>query len=301
MMVYANQRLLLPLVMLLAAVVPVAAQLDADRQPADSLEASIRLDRGEGAIVEAGEEVRIYYRVSADAHVAIFRVSTEGRVDLLMPQHPDADVLASGGREYRLLLAEGRQWAVEDAPGEGSFFMIASPAPLDFTSFLFDSETGWDLTGVGSSVYEDPYEAIDDYVIAVLPDWDRVAYALDFEPYQVVAAGANDRAPSSVRSEAPHARVVVVPYPAPRYRTPMPVVRWRGYAPAPHYGPPPPRVPACCGGPGYRPYPPRAPHYGPPPHSAPRYRPARPRHPRAVRPPHPGRARYKEGPRRPRV
>lgn len=295
-MVYANQRLLLPLVMLIASVVPVTAQVDDGRQLADSLEASIRLDRGEGTTVEAGDEVRIYYRVSADAYVAIFRVNTEGRVDLLMPQHPNADVFASGGREYRLLLEEGRQWAVADAPGEGSFFMIASPEPLDFTSFLFDSDTGWDLTGAGSVAYEDPYEAIDDYVIAVLPDWDRVAYALDFEPYEVVEADANDRTPSATVPSAPRSRVVVVRSPAPRYRVPAPVVRWRMYARAPHYGPPPPRVRGCCAGRGY--YAPRPPHYGPPPHSAPRYRPAPPRYPPAVRPPHPGRPRYKERPRR---
>jgi len=295
----ANHPGLMPLLMLFVAATPAAAQAG-DYPVADSLEAEIRLDRGQGAVVEAGEEVRIYYRVSADAYVAIFRVDTEGRVDLLLPQHPDAEVLARGGREYRLLLSESRRWVVDDAPGEGSFFMIASPEPLDFGAFRFDAESGWDLTGAGATVYTDPYEAIDDYVVAVLPEWDRVAYALDLEAYEVVEAGSDLRSRADSRSRAFYAPVVIAaPYPAPRYRLPPRVVRWRGYVPAPHYGPPPPRVRSCCRGAGYRRYPARPPQYGPAPRLAPRYRPAPPRYRPTARHGPPGRGRYKERPRRP--
>ena len=38
---------------------------------------------------------------------------------------------------------------------------------------------------VGATVYEDPYVAIDDYVAAIVPEWEFVPYALDFLTYNV--------------------------------------------------------------------------------------------------------------------
>ena len=151
----------------------------------DSLEARVWLDRGAEAVVERGDDVRVYYRTSHDAYAAIFRIDTDGRVALVYPQHPDADPYVVGGRDYRLVFAEGARWRVRDDPGIGYFFMVASYQPLDFSLFGFDDEFGWDLRGVGETVYEDPYVAIDDYVVAVLPDWETAGSALDFLEYNV--------------------------------------------------------------------------------------------------------------------
>lgn len=152
---------------------------------ADSVEARVWLDRGDEPVVEWGDEVRVYYRTSHDAYAAIFRVDTDGRVSLLYPQHPDADPWVVGGRDYRLVFREGSRWEVREDPGVGYFFMVASQQPLDFSLFGFDADEGWDLRGVGETVYEDPYVAIDDYVAAVLPDWETAPYALDFLEYSV--------------------------------------------------------------------------------------------------------------------
>ncbi|MDX1494480.1 MAG: DUF4384 domain-containing protein, partial [Longimicrobiales bacterium] len=152
---------------------------------ADSLEARVWLDRGDEPVVEWGDEVRVYYRTSHDAYAAIFRIDTDGRISLLYPQHPDADPYVVGGRDYRLVFREGSRWKVREDPGVGYFFMVASQQPLDFSLFGFDADRGWDLRGVGETVYEDPYVAIDDYVAAVLPEWETTPYALDFLEYSV--------------------------------------------------------------------------------------------------------------------
>ena len=153
--------------------------------PADSLETRVWLDRGEDPVVQGGDDVRVYYRTSADAYGAIFRIDTDGVISLLFPQHPGADETVQGGRDYRLLFPSSPRWRVDEDPGVGYFFMVASPEPLDFSTFGYDEEDGWDLSDVGATVYEDPYLAIDDYVAAIVPQWELVPYALDFLTYNV--------------------------------------------------------------------------------------------------------------------
>lgn len=154
-------------------------------QVEDSLEARVWLDRGSEPVVEPGDEVRVYYRTSQDAFAAIFRIDTDGRISLLFPQHPDVDPFVAGNRDYRLIFPDSPRWRVHEDPGVGYFFMVSSRVPLDFSAFGFDAHEGWDLSGIGATVYEDPYVAIDDYVAAVLPTWETTPYALDFLEYSV--------------------------------------------------------------------------------------------------------------------
>jgi hypothetical protein len=161
------------------------AEPDDLAQPADSLEARVWLDRGEEPVVHPGDEVRVYYRTSTDAFAAIFRIDTDGRISLVFPQHPDVDPYVGGGRDYRLLFPDGPRWEVREDPGMGYFFMVASPVPLDFSAIGFDADSGWDLSGVAETVYEDPYVAIDEYVAVILPGWEATPYALDFLSYSV--------------------------------------------------------------------------------------------------------------------
>jgi hypothetical protein len=218
----------------------------------DSLEARVWLDRGDEPVVEPGDDVRVYYRTTEDAFAAIFRIDTDGRISMLFPHHPGADSFVPGGRDYRLLLSKSPRWRVRDDPGVGYFFMLASPFPLDFSGFDYDVESGWDLSGVGEVIYEDPYVAIDDYVAALLPSWDTEPYALDFLSYSV---GEEHEYPrflcydchdfQNYASWNPYADLctsyqVVVwndPYFVPRYRySGTRVVFARPYGPRPRYG-----------------------------------------------------------------
>jgi hypothetical protein len=150
------------------------------------LEARIWLDRGAEPVLQRGERVRVYYRVSEDANVAIFHVNTDGTVRLVVPRSPRENQIVNGARDYRVLFPETSYWFVDDYAGIGYFFIVASPSPLDLSLFPYSYyDGGWDLSQVGRQVYTDPYEAIDDYVAALVPDWETAAYGLDFTSYHV--------------------------------------------------------------------------------------------------------------------
>lgn len=152
----------------------------------DAIEARVWLDRGAEPVLQRGERARIYYRVSESAFVAIFHIDTNGTLRMVFPSSPQENHFARGSRDYRVLFPGSSYWYVSDDPGIGYFFIVASPEPFDFQDFGYSHYAGgWDLSGVGSQVYGDPYLAMDDYVAALIPDWEYVGYGLDFTSYHV--------------------------------------------------------------------------------------------------------------------
>ncbi len=152
-------------------------------------EPRIWLDRGVDPVLEAGDRVRIYYRTDADAYVAILQIDTDGTTRMLYPRSPTENHYARGDRDYRLLFPRSSYWNVDDRPGVGYFFVVTSPTPFDLSDFRYSYyDGGWDLSAVGSTVYSDPYVAMDDYVARLVPDWEYVDYGLDFISYRVGAA-----------------------------------------------------------------------------------------------------------------
>jgi hypothetical protein len=160
-----------------------------DRDSARDLEVRVWMDRGHEPVLSRGDRARLYYHVSEDAYLAIFHIDTNGLVRLLYPASPSETEWVYGGRDYRLLFPQSSYWYVEDDPGMGYFFAVASPEPLDFSMLRYSRfEGGWDLARVGRQVYRDPYVAMDDYVAHLIPDWEYVPYALDFTSYHVGAS-----------------------------------------------------------------------------------------------------------------
>lgn len=150
------------------------------------LEARVWLDRGDEPVLQRGERARIYYSVSESAFVAIFHVDTNGAVRMVFPSSPQENHFARGGRDYRVLFPGSSYWYVNDDPGMGYFFIVASPEPFDFRDFGYSHLAGgWDLSNVGPQLYGDPYLAMDDYVATLIPDWEYVGYGLDFTSYHV--------------------------------------------------------------------------------------------------------------------
>lgn len=153
---------------------------------ADAIDARVWLDRGKDPVVRRGDRVRLYYRTAADAYVAIFHVDTDGNVGLVHPRAPGRDHYVRGGRDYRLVFSRSPYWRVDESPGVGYFFMVASHLPMDFSGFRYvHGAGGWDLSRVGRTVYRDPYAAMDDYAATLVPGWERVTYSLGFVEYQV--------------------------------------------------------------------------------------------------------------------
>ena len=149
-----------------------------------ALEARVWLDRD--PTLQRGDRVRIYYRVDQNAYVAIFHIDSNGTARMVFPSSPQEAHFARGGRDYRVLFPGSSFWLVDDDPGVGYFFIVASPEPFDFRQFGYTHYSGgWDLSQAGSQVYQDPYLAMDDYVAALVPDWEYLPYALDFTEYHV--------------------------------------------------------------------------------------------------------------------
>ena len=152
-------------------------------------EPRIWLDRGTDPVLEPGDRVRIYYRTPADAYVAILQIDTDGTTRMLYPRSPTESHYARADRDYRLLFPRSAYWNVDDRPGVGYFFVVTSPTPFDLSDFRYSHyDGGWDLSAVGSTVYSDPYVAMDDYVARLVPDWEDVDYGLDFISYSVGGA-----------------------------------------------------------------------------------------------------------------
>lgn len=162
------------------------AQAQPVEPPPPSVEARVWLDRGDNPVLEQGDRVRVYYRTSADGYLAIFHIDTNGQVRLLFPASPEADHFVRGGRDYRLLFPRASHWFVDEDPGKGYYFALASPTPLDFRDFRYSRVTnGWDLSFVGRTVYDDPFVAMDEYIARLIPDWEYADYALDWVEYDV--------------------------------------------------------------------------------------------------------------------
>ncbi len=150
------------------------------------LEVRVWLDRGPEPVLHRGDQVRIYYRTSHDAYVAIFHIDTDGSARLLFPRSPAEDYRTAAARDYRLLSPRAPYWYVDEPEGKGYLFALASPVPFDFSGIRYAAHAqSWDLEPVGRTVYRDPYLAMDDYVAALLPGWETVPYALDFLSYDV--------------------------------------------------------------------------------------------------------------------
>ncbi|MSR35780.1 MAG: DUF4384 domain-containing protein [Gemmatimonadetes bacterium] len=176
------------LVVLALALLPGAlrGQLAVASRGGGELEARVWLDRGDEPVLRTGDQVLVYYRATRDAYVSIFHIDTDGTTSLVFPRSPDEDHSVRGGRDYRLLFPRSPYWYVDDQPGLGYFFIIASPEPFYFSRFQFSRyDASWDLGRVGREVYRDPYVAMDDYIAALLPDWQQASYALDFAGYNV--------------------------------------------------------------------------------------------------------------------
>jgi len=176
---------------ILLTLLPGAQSLDAQSVAFPDFSARVWLDRGHEPVLERGDRLRVYYRTTRDAYVSVFHIDTNGQVRLVFPASPHQDHWVRGGRDYRVDFASGSRWTVRDDPGVGYFFAIASSNPFDFSAFSYQTGFassglfGWDLGASRRAVYHDPYVAMDDFVVALVPGWEYAPYALDFSTYSV--------------------------------------------------------------------------------------------------------------------
>jgi hypothetical protein len=136
-------------------------------------------------IYRQGDGVRVTFRSDVDAYVTIFRVDTDGRVRLLFPQDPWDDNFARGDRRYDVdNRKSGRAFVVDDYPGQGYVFAVASADPFDYAAYVRGDHWDYRAIGNGGRVVGDPYQALSDLIDHIVPA-NYIAYSYDVAPYYV--------------------------------------------------------------------------------------------------------------------
>jgi hypothetical protein len=142
-------------------------------------------DRDDGTVYHRGDRVRVYFRTDGDAYVTIFRVDTDGRVRVLFPVDPWDDNFARGGHAYEVRPTDNRYaFLVDEYPGEGYVFAIATQDPFDYRQMVRGDHWDYRVIANNGRVAGDPYVAIEDLVDMIIPaNYD--AYSYDVNTYYV--------------------------------------------------------------------------------------------------------------------
>jgi hypothetical protein len=146
----------------------------------------IRLWTSHGEVYRRGERVRVYFRTELDAYVTIFRVDTDGRVRVLFPREPWEQNYVRGGYTYDVPnYTQHDAFVVDDDPGVGYVFGVASVDPFQYDAFA--NSNHWDLALVSDygRIHGDPYESLEDLVQRMIPpgyaDYDTHLLPYDVE------------------------------------------------------------------------------------------------------------------------
>jgi uncharacterized protein DUF4384 len=130
-----------------------------------------------------GEGARVYLQLDRPAFVTVFRVDTDGRLRVIFPREPWSDPYVRDVREPIELPGKqgGRSFIVDDSPGMGYLFAIASPEPFDYDPIARGDY--WDYRLIdGGRIQQDPYVVLTDLAERIAPDAD---YDYDVVPYDV--------------------------------------------------------------------------------------------------------------------
>jgi len=144
----------------------------------------IRVWTSGGDLHRRGDRVQLYYRTERDAYVTVFRIDTDGRVQLLFPRDPGEENYGYGGATYSVANYDrSSAFYVDDAPGVGYIFAVASSDPFNYDAIIHEGR--WYLDDVSDGrIHGDPRSSMEEIAVQLM----SVEYA-DFDthllPYYV--------------------------------------------------------------------------------------------------------------------
>ena len=129
-----------------------------------------------------GAAARIYLSLDQPAYVSVVRVDTDGRIQVLFPRHPWGDNHVESSQSFEVDGGRGgHSFIIDDHPGIGYLFAVASSTPLDFGDLTRGDY--WDYRLIdGGRIQGDPYVALTDLAARIAPEGD---YDYDVVPYYV--------------------------------------------------------------------------------------------------------------------
>ena len=128
-----------------------------------------------------GEGARIYVRSEQPAYITVLRVDTDGRIRTLFPREPWRSTRVRGGRTLEVTdRPDGGAFKVDDYPGIGYVFAIASRSPFDYDDITRGDY--WDFRVIDDGrIQGDPYVILTDLAARIAPR----GYQYDISPYYV--------------------------------------------------------------------------------------------------------------------
>jgi hypothetical protein len=134
-----------------------------------------------------GDRMRVSFSSSADAYVAVIHIDSDGALEFLYPSSPWHPDHVMGRRIYTLPQrgASAAGWMVRSGPGIGYLYVVASPAPLDYSLFQGRRAFGWDWSYAGQMVRGDPFWAMEQLTRHLVPGWGFTPVAVSYSSYHV--------------------------------------------------------------------------------------------------------------------
>ena len=146
---------------------------------------SLELWTNQDEVFQRGDRVKVYFRASEDAYVTVFRVDTDGRVRVLYPVEPWNDNYARREQRYEIKqYGDNHAFVVDDYPGQGYVFGVASRDPFDYGALVRGDHWDYRVVSANGRITGDPYVALTDLVERIIPP-NYAEYSYDILPYYV--------------------------------------------------------------------------------------------------------------------
>jgi len=132
----------------------------------------VRIWTNHGDVYRDGERMQVFFRTENDAYVTVLRVETSGLVRVLFPRSPGDPNLAHGGETYVVPGIDDQDaFEVDDAPGIGYVFAVASADPFQYDAFTASDRWSFDdINNLSDGrIHGDPYASLQDLVQHIMP------------------------------------------------------------------------------------------------------------------------------------
>ena len=159
--------------------IPAAVPGQRDQTP------SIEVWMEQEGVLQPNDRVRVSFRSAFNAYLTVFRIDTDGRIQMLFPGTPWRNNWARADGTYEIKPGPSQHtFLVDDYPGQGFVFAVASATPFTFKAIVSGEE--WDERSLGREgwIEGDPYEALMNVVDVILPGG-NAEYDYDILPYDV--------------------------------------------------------------------------------------------------------------------